>query len=122
VALLLAVAVCITPVTWIMVYDQVLLVPASLLLLFSARPSGNGIAIFTYRTTQLFFFWIFASVVIAGLGEALIPSSLWLPLPFLNHLLAPTLLLALLSAGMRQSPAARINFSDVFIIARQERA
>jgi Glycosyltransferase family 87 len=96
VALALTITVCITPIIWAMIYDQIVLAPAALLLAASPRPAGTGIRFFVFRLTQLFLVWTFASVVVAALGNTLWPSSFWMPLPFLNHLLAPALTLALL--------------------------
>lgn len=84
-----------------MIYNQIVLVPAALLLVTSRRPAGRGIRIFVFRLTQFFLIWIFASVVVGALGNTLYPSIFWIDLPFLNHLLAPTLVLALLWVPLR---------------------
>jgi hypothetical protein len=101
IALVLAATLCMTPMIWAMIYNQVILVPAALLLLATKPPAGYGIPAIAFRATQTFLVFTFASVVIAALGLAIVPSKFWLPLPFLNHLLAPALCLTLLCAPLR---------------------
>ena len=101
-ALLLALGVCVTPVTWAMVYNQVLLIPASLLFLSSAPHSKSGPPALVYRAAQALLVWSFASVALSALCGMVAWSEAWLIFPFLNHLLAPMLALALLSAPLRQ--------------------
>jgi hypothetical protein len=97
IALILAATLCITPVIWAMIYNQVLLIPACLLLLTSARPTTSGLPAFPWHISRALIVWTFVSVPIAALGESLCPSSLWMSMPFLGHLLAPALALALLA-------------------------
>lgn len=106
IALVLAVTVCLAPMLWAMVYNQILLVPAALLLLWSPRPAGAGLAALARRTSQFLLLWTFASVPIAVLGLTFLPASrLWICCPFLNYLLAPALVAALLAGPLRQKTA-----------------
>jgi len=106
IAVALAVSICTTPVTWGMIYNHVLLVPAALLLLFSARPSGSGVAALLYWITQALLVWTFASVAIAALGNLLAPSDIWIPMLFINHLLTPALILTVLSRPLTEAVSA----------------
>jgi hypothetical protein len=101
IALALAITVCITPIIWAMIYNQVVLVPAAMLMAISRRPAGRGIRVIVFRITQFFLIWTFASVVVGALGNMLYPSIVWIDLPFLNHLLAPALVLALVWGMVR---------------------
>lgn len=95
---------------WAMVYNQILLVPAALLLLSSPRPAGAGLAALTYRVTQLFLLWTFVSVPIAVLGLTFLPVyRLWICCPFFNDLLAPALVAALLSGPLRQMQPSSVS-------------
>lgn len=110
IAVALAIGVCVTPITWGMIYNQILLFPGLLVLFSSPRPPGSGLPTLALRATQVSAVWIFASIVIAGCGELLAPSGFWLPLPFFDHLLAPALIVALLTSPWffagKNSPAA----------------
>jgi hypothetical protein len=96
IGLLLALAICLTPIKWAMIYDQILLVPAVFLLLAQGPPKGNQYRALLYRATQFLVLWPFAAVSVAALGQVVWPSVVWTGLPFLNHLLAPMLCVALL--------------------------
>ncbi len=98
IAVALAIGVCVTPITWGMVYNQVLLFPGLLVLFSAPRPSGSGISALALRVTQASVIWIFVSILIAACGELLVPSHFWQPLPFLNHLFAPALIVGLLTS------------------------
>lgn len=99
IGLLLPLSICLTPITWAMIYDQILLVPAVFLLLAQGRPGGNRWGAFVYRATQFLVLWPFAAVPVAAVGQVFWPSIVWTGLPFLNHLLAPTLCVALLGSS-----------------------
>jgi len=105
IALALATSLCLTPVIWGMIYNQVLLIPAALLLLRAVPPPHGRITALVWRLTQALLAWTFVSVPLAALGEALVPSGLFLSLPFLGHLLAPLLTLTLLTASVPAQPA-----------------
>jgi len=115
-ALLLAATLCVTPVIWAMIYNQVLLIPACLLLLCSPRPndarlggalSGSAAS----NLSRAVIVWTFVSVPVAALGEWLCPSSVWMSMPFLGHMLAPCLVLALLTTLSAPRPGQALLFS-----------
>jgi hypothetical protein len=97
IALVLAMTLCLTPVIWAMIYNQVLLIPGCLLLLASARPNTSKFSSLPWYLSRAVIVWTFAFIPIAALGESLSPSPVWMSLPFLGHLLAPSLALVLLA-------------------------
>jgi hypothetical protein len=102
VGLLLALGISLTPIRWAMIYNQILLVPAVFLLLAQGPPQGNQYRTFLYRATQFMVLWPFVAVPVGAVGQIFLPSIVWTGLPFLNHLLAPTMCAALLASSAAQ--------------------
>jgi len=94
-SLLLAVALCVTPTKLSMVYNQVLLAPAAVILA-CWNPKGYVLGV-TRCMALLPFVWGFMSVLIAVAGETIWgPSEIWIGLPFKNLLLPAVASVALL--------------------------
>jgi hypothetical protein len=95
IALALAATILIVPMQPTFVYDQVLLLPA-ILILISSKPSGAG-AVWLRRLTLICIAGEFASILISTAGEIFEPKQLvWFVLPFINQVLPIIALLALL--------------------------
>jgi hypothetical protein len=103
-SLCLALSLCIFPSQGLMIYNNILLFPGILLLLFQ-KPAGKLRRAFRFLAlAQLALDFLF--VPVAALGESLFrPSSFWLVLPFLDTLL-PALLIAALLSGLPEEHVA----------------
>jgi len=109
-ALVLAVTACLLPPLSGMIYNQVLLLPA-VLLLFDAGASTGGATLMRWLVMMLVAFE-FVSVPFAVFGESVWgPSAGWLTLPFMNLLLPACTASALVlhlrgggGAGLRRLP------------------
>ncbi len=88
IALVLAATLCLAPVIWAMIYDQVMLIPGCFLLFAAARPNSSGLSSILWRISHALIVWTFVAIPIAALGESLSPSPAWMSLSFLGHLLA----------------------------------
>ena len=95
IALALAATILIVPMQSTFMYDQVLLLPAILLIAFS-KPSGSG-AVWLRRLTLTCIGWEFISVLVSAAGEVIQPRVLaWFVLPFVDQILPIVALASLL--------------------------
>ena len=106
IALALAATLLVVPMQPTFIYDQVLLLPAILILTF-ATPSGTG-AIWLRRLTLTCVGGEFVAVLIGAVGELFAPKWLaWFVLPFADQVLpiAALVALLLLAEESRWSPS-----------------
>lgn len=110
-ALALAMTVCLSPNEPGMIYNQVLLLPAVLLLIHS-RPLGS-IAAHARDFALLMLGWGFLTVALSALGEAVWhPSDALYAIPFFNMLLPASVVIAL--QFLAASPEATVLRSNVW--------
>ena len=111
IALALAIGVCCTLTKLAVIYDQILIVPGCLLLVFSK--SESYYPSLARRVTLAMLIWGFASIYIAILGETFFgPSDFWDGVPCRNLLLPVlvTVALALLGAvAARRQQSSKID-------------
>ena len=108
IALALATTVFVSPTKMAMIYNQVLLIPA-LLILIGARPSGYYTGL-VRRIAFALVIWGFAAVPIAVAGTTLFGHfEFWSALPFQNFLL-PVLVMA--AIGVYASSLSGLKFAD----------
>lgn len=94
IALALATTVALLPTEPPMIYNDVLLLPALLILIFSKSPSYSAVT--AKRVAFTFVAWNFLLVSLSALGEIIFgPSHFWDSLPFHAALLPASILLAL---------------------------
>jgi hypothetical protein len=101
----LAAAVCSTLTIQAVIYNQILLLPACLILV--RTESAEYYSALARRIALGFLMWGYAAIYIAVLGESIIsPSALWEALPFMNILLPVVVTAALVVAESPNKPAA----------------
>jgi hypothetical protein len=118
IALTLAVTLCMTLTKLPVIYNQVLLLPACLVLIHT-KPAEDypGLA---RRVALAFVTWGYVAVVISVIGETIFrPSALWEALPFQNLLLpvAVTIALTLNASTADQPVPQRPNPSPLLAVA-----